>query len=324
MSSRLYSYTADTRSGTIVLGRGSVFWYQKRMALISDIRVKPCLSHEDIAGLNFIRSETGYVFRQHYREGLRSHIMEVLRAEDVQRETRGVVADGVTVFPRARPVKMLRLFRRQFADPREVFDEIRRFKLVAACLGRELIAHSNEFIVAYIFDGRRHVMLCGLQEFVDGEIFDPWLPMTVAGLRRLLQAMNAGREDGEEIVARAVSRARVQAARLTAGARRLIREAGMVPDLSGVGNLILMRDGSLKLVDINNICDVGDKEEIPLDDYGYPSADKAVEVITLLERHLLGRAPDHADPVLGRFLSPKRMRRVRRLARRCRFTNYPG
>jgi len=309
---------------TIVLGRGAILWYHKKMPLIRDIRVKPCLSHEDITGLNFIRSDTGYVFRQHYREGLRSHIMEVLRAEDVQRERRGVVVGGVTVFSRARHVKMLRLFRRRFGGPQEIFDETRRFKLVATCLGRELIAHSNEFIVSYIFEGRKHLMLCGLQEFVAGEIFDPWLPMTVSGLRRLLRSMNAGRKDEEAVVARAVSRARVQAARLSAGARRLIRDSGMVPDLSGVGNLILIRDGSLKLVDINNICDVGAGDEIPLDDYGYPSADKAVEVITLLEHHLLGHAPDPTDPVLGRFLSPQRLRRVRRLARRCRFTNYPG
>ncbi len=294
------------------------------MNFSSDIRVKSCLVHEDIVGLNFIRSQSGYVFRQHYREGLRSHIMEVLPVQEVRREMRGVTVDGVKVFPSARPMKMLRIFRRPFKAPQEVFDEIRRFKLVAACLGRELIAHSNEFIVAYILNGKRHLMLCGLQEFVQGEFFDPWLPMDVAALRHLLDTMNAGRKHRQEIVERAVSRARVQAARLTAGAKRLVREAGMVPDLAGVGNLILMRDGSLKLVDINNICDVGSGDDIPVDEYGYPSADKAVEVIALLERHLLQHCPDHSDPVLGRFLATDRMRRVRRLARRCRFTHYPG
>jgi hypothetical protein len=294
------------------------------MSFSNDIRIRSRLVHEDIVGLNFIRAETGYVFRQHYREGLRSHIMEVLPADDVRRETHGEMVNGVRIFPRARPVKMLRLFRRPFGAPEEVFDETRRFKLVAACLGRELIAHSNEFIVEYIFDGKRHLMLCGLQEFVRGEIFDPWMPMTVSSLRRLLDGMNTGRKHREEIVARAVSRARVQAARLAAGARRLIREAGIVPDLSGIGNLILMRDGSIKLVDINNICDVGTGGDIPLDDCGYPSADKAVEVIALLEHHLLERVPDPLDPVLGAFLSADRRRQVRRLVRRCRFTNYPG
>jgi len=294
------------------------------MHFSKDIRDRSSLAHEDIGGLNFIRPSDHYIYRQHYREGLRSHIMEVLLRADVRRETRGEMVNGIRVFPRARPVKMLRLFRRRFDSLEEVGDEIRRFKLAAACLGKELIAHSNEFIVEYTVDGAGHLMLCGLQEFVCGEVFDPWLPMTVAGLRRMLDAMHAGQERREEAVRRAVVRARVQAAKLVAGTRRLILEASMVPDLAGVGNLILMPDGSIKLVDINNICDIAPGDDIRLDDHGYPSADKAVEVVALLERHLLQRPPDASDPIYDRFLTAERVRRVRRLARRCRFTSYPG
>ena len=43
-----------------------------------DIRDKPVIGHEDVVQLNFVRSPGSYLFRRHYKNGLRSHVMEVL------------------------------------------------------------------------------------------------------------------------------------------------------------------------------------------------------------------------------------------------------
>ena len=47
------------------------------------IRDKRQLTHEDILGLNFVRHPGIYAYRRHYGVGLRSHIMKVLKPEDV-------------------------------------------------------------------------------------------------------------------------------------------------------------------------------------------------------------------------------------------------
>jgi hypothetical protein len=46
--------------------------------MTEDVREKASLNHEAVVGLNFIRDSAIFVFRRHYRQGLRSHIMEVL------------------------------------------------------------------------------------------------------------------------------------------------------------------------------------------------------------------------------------------------------
>ena len=43
-----------------------------------DIRDRPTIDHDDVIALNFIRSSPSCVFRRHFRQGLRSHIMEIL------------------------------------------------------------------------------------------------------------------------------------------------------------------------------------------------------------------------------------------------------
>ncbi len=72
------------------------------MKMEKDIRDKPNISSEDITGLNFIRDSGTYLFRKHYRQGLRSRIMEVLDSNDIQKEIKGEVVDRIRVFPRAR------------------------------------------------------------------------------------------------------------------------------------------------------------------------------------------------------------------------------
>ena len=64
-----------------------------------DVRNKTTLTADDVYRLNFIRHPGTYVFRRHYRQGLRSHIMEVLDPQAVAREKNGVVSDGIKWFP---------------------------------------------------------------------------------------------------------------------------------------------------------------------------------------------------------------------------------
>ncbi|MBU0734796.1 MAG: hypothetical protein KKG10_11670, partial [Proteobacteria bacterium] len=86
--------------------------------------------------------------------GLRSHIMEVLRSADVARETEGVIREGTRWFPRARPLKMLRIFRTRFDSLRNAEEELRRVKIVETYLTPAHVARSNEFLVDYLLQGK--------------------------------------------------------------------------------------------------------------------------------------------------------------------------
>jgi len=102
--------------------------------MTTDIRDKPSLRHDDIMELNFIRSPGGYFYRRHYRAGLRSHIMEVLKREDWEQEEKGVIRDKLMWFPRAKPLKMLRLFRTRFNNRDDAEEELRRVKVILSYL----------------------------------------------------------------------------------------------------------------------------------------------------------------------------------------------
>lgn len=127
-----------------------------------DIRDKRYLSSEDLVRLNFIRDRGSYVFRRHYRHGLRSHIMEVLDPDDIRRERQGIVRDGIRWYPRAKPLKVSRIFRTKFSVLEEALEEIRRVKIIEKYLAPNHLAVSEEFIVDYITDGRNDFILCGL------------------------------------------------------------------------------------------------------------------------------------------------------------------
>ncbi|MBU2429452.1 MAG: hypothetical protein KKH99_02060, partial [Proteobacteria bacterium] len=144
------------------------------MSDIIDIRDQSHLSGEHIVNLNFIKDSDRYVFRKYYRFGLRSHIFEVLLKKDIRTESCGKMADGIRVFPRATPVKIFRILRNRFENLDAVFMEIEKYKMLLKILGPDLIAQSEEFIVDYTGTGGRQVVLCGLQEYIDGEILDPW------------------------------------------------------------------------------------------------------------------------------------------------------
>jgi hypothetical protein len=91
----------------------------------------------------------------------------------------------------------------------------------------------------------------------------------------------------------------------------MIMEAEHVPDLAGVGNLILTRSGAIKLVDINNISRVTFDPKIRVDDRGYPVGDKSIEALCLLEKKLLGKPINKGDPIYKTFLDPERMKDVK-------------
>jgi hypothetical protein len=277
-----------------------------------DIRDRPYLAHADILQLNFIQSPGKYVFRRHYRAGLRSHLMEVLDREDVAREKGGVLVNGLRMFPRAVPLKMLRIFRRRFKDLAEATEEIRRVKSVEACLAPDYIARPAEFLVDYVGPEKREILLAGLQEHVAGEVLEPWGELGKHHLRSLLDRMGMDdRCDPSGARDHWIDQVRTSAGEFVARVRKLIMEARLVPDLAGVGNLLLTRTGNIKLVDINNISEVSPDPVVPLDDRGYPVCDRSIAVLFHLEQKLTGRSPQRDDPPYGPFLDPERIEKVK-------------
>jgi hypothetical protein len=285
----------------------------KRSAL--DIRDHPDIGHDDIVALNFIRPNDRLFFRRHYRHGLRSHIMEVLVAKDVRLETQGHWVDGIRYFPRARPLKMLRLFRSRFGSREQALDEIRRLQILDRYLADSFYARSIEFIVDYRGPEGYATMLCGLQEYVPGEDLDPWhhnpsnqLPEIC---RRLITDHDTAMHLSDEALYR---RIQGQIALFVERIKRMVRETGHIPDLAGIGNILITAAGTVKLVDINNISQLAHDHGIPVDDKGYPVCDKSVEALYLLETHFIGGdAAVRNDPLYRVFLDPQRMRDVRRL-----------
>lgn len=282
----------------------------------ADIRDRQRLEHLDIIGLNFIRAQEGFLFRRHYRMGLRSHIMEVLKPTDVAEEQNGIVKDGLRWFPKATPLKVLRIFRTRFNNLKDAEEELGRVKIVEKYLGSEYVAKSDEFLVDYALEGRYELLLCGLQEYVDGEILDPWGRLDRDYLRSLFRRINSGRGKNWPRAMETWERnVRKGAERALGKIREMITHASLVPDLAGVGNLLLTRMGNIKLVDINNISRVSFEPAIPLDDRGYPVCDKSIEALSLLEQKLLGRPADRGVPLYRTFLDPGRMKEVRSIER---------
>ena len=285
----------------------------------ADIRDKPHIRSEDITGLNFIKDSGSYVFRKHYREGLRSRIMEVLDANDIRKERTGQIIDGIRWFPRARPLIMLRIFVNRFDCLQDAFEEAIKFKVIEKYLGTDLIAVSNEFIVDYVWSGMHEIVLCGLQEYVQGEILDPWGFLDDGYLAGLFDRMRDEHvEDRQRPIGELVRKAYESVDNLVGRLKKMILEGGCIPDLSGVGNLILTPAGNIKLVDINNISPVVFGDEISIDDKGYPVCDKSIEVISILEQKLLQRPIDRKETIYGTFLDPRRMKRVKAVEKKFR------
>jgi len=278
-----------------------------------DPRDKLSLTHDDVVALNFVKAPGIYVYRRHYRAGLRSHIMQVLRREDVEKERTGVLRDGVRRFPKARPLKMLRIFRTRFRNLREAEEELARFKIIETYLAPFHIARSNEFLADFTGPGQKEPILCGLQDYMDGEAINPWNRLDDEELTSLKERMPHPEGPGSQ--REWIANVRTQADRLVLRLKELVSKAGYVPDLAGSGNLILTPPGLIKLVDINNISRVSFDSSILLDDRGYPVCDKSVEALSMLERNLAGRPLDPDDGIYQVFLAPARMEKVRIIER---------
>ena len=277
-----------------------------------DIRDRPALKQDDILKLNFIRSPGNYIYNRHFRAGLRSHIMEVLYRKDWDKGEVGVIEDGLTRFPRARPLKMLRIFRTRFKNLTEAKEELRRVKVIQAYLAPDHLASSEEFLVSYRADRRWDLLLCGLQEFVDGEILDPWGRFEDNDLAFLFSHLAPETPKntavGTSIWIRTV---RKKAEYFIKRLKEMISKTRHIPDLAGIGNLLLTRSGDIKLVDINNISTCSFENTIQLDDRGYPVCDKSVEALFLLEREFMCRPVIKECRIYRTFLDPQRMNEVK-------------
>jgi hypothetical protein len=279
------------------------------MISLTDLPTQKSLSGAEVRQLNFIKDSPNLCFRKYYRQGLRSHIFEVLAADAVFKETQGEVIDGVRWFNRAVPKHVLRIMRSRFLTLNHVLDEIKKYGLVLKCLGPDLIAQSNEFIVEYTGAGKSEIVLCGLQEYVEGAILDPWALFGDHPLPTLYRSRFPGEEDEKSWVASAIESISSFARRT----RRMIVDEGHIPDLAGNGNLILTKRGEIKLVDINNILRLDQYETNLIDDKGYPACDKSVEVLIILEEKILKNKAVTTDPLFGFFLAADRRDKVKKL-----------
>jgi hypothetical protein len=279
-----------------------------------DIRDRLYLNHQDVVRLNFIRNPGKYHYRRHYRAGLRSHIMEVLNSGDLKDETKGIITDGLTWYPRAEPQKMLRIFRIRFKSLAEAEEEVERVKIIQIYLAPDYLANTEEFLVDYISQGKREILLCGLQEYVQGEVVEPWNYLGRDHLISLLYRM--GLKKGKDSVRAAnqwIQTVRKKTEDFIRRIKRMILEANHIPDLAGAGNLLLTRSGHIKLVDINNISAVSFDPIIHVDDKGYPVCDKSIEALYLLEQKLLEKSAHPEDHIYKTFLDPERMNTVKKL-----------
>ena len=268
-----------------------------------DIRDKAYLTHADVVGLNFIRDAGRYRFRRHYRCGLRSHIMEVLDAAQVRQENRGRMVKGVRLYPRAVPLRMLRIFRTRLASISQALDEIVKLRVIETFLARDQFAGSREFIVGYDAPHGPDMLLCGLQEYVQGRKLDPWR-LNSGGIFKIYP-------DKDRRAQRAFAAQLYKSAqRFVAGITAMIQKAGYIPDIAGQRNLLVTRMGNIRLVDINNVSRVNYDTRIYIDDRGYPVCDKSVEALALIDRHLCAGRNCAGQLLFRMFLDPGRMRAV--------------
>lgn len=279
-----------------------------------DIRNRKHISHQDISALNFIKKQNQYIFRKYYKQGLRSQIIEILLASDVWKQNQGDTIDGIKHYPVAKPFKILRIFRTKFDSLSEIIREIRKYKIVEKYLPSDCYAKSIEFIVEYINEGQHDYILCGLQDYVAGKVFNPWELDRKNHLANLIKNIQSQGYNPLQITEeQLVQQVQKQVEKFVKGLKKMIVEAGYVPDLAGIGNFILTYDGSIKLVDINNISKVSFGPGISLDDKGYPVIDKSIEALSIIEQKLLNRTIDRNEKIYQTFLDSQRMKEVKDL-----------
>ena len=245
--------------------------------------------------------------------GLRSHIMEVLRPEDIDRERRGIELNGIMHFPKAVPVKIMRLFRAKFHCLEEALLEVKRVKLVEKYLAPDFIAQSEEFLVHYALGQKLELLLCGLQVYVKGQALDPWSPVTTLPFKDLLLRMLSHSNVKDYDLESLACKAKLQMEEFIERIKKMIIDSGHIPDLAGVGNILLTPSGQTVLVDINNISKIVLSNKIYLDDRGYPVCDKSIQALYFLEKKVTGKDPDRTESVYQIFMSEDRLREVHKL-----------
>jgi hypothetical protein len=147
---------------------------------------------------------------------------------------------------------------------------------------------------------------------VEGEILDPWGPITITHLTGLLVRMNQrSQERLQSSPEFQIQRVRTQTEKFIEDVKKMILEAGHVPDLAGVGNILLTPSGSVRLVDINNVSKVNFDSSIKVDDRGYPVCDTSIKALALLEQKILDRPVNMKETIYRTFLDTQRMKKVR-------------
>lgn len=206
---------------------------------------------------------------------------------------------------------MFRIFRQHFADSESIFREIKKYNLLLKWLGKGFIATSQEFIVDYRETNSSRIVLCGLQEYVKGDILDPWRLYDKACLDDIFSIRGYDPDRAAKCIRTLTDNIRSFVKRI----REMIFHTGFIPDLAGNGNLVITPRGRLKLVDINNIVRFNADDIIRIDDKGYPSCDVSVQVLAILEQAILGKTIKDSDPFYGIFLSEERKQTVKDLER---------
>jgi len=125
-----------------------------------------------------------------------------------------------------------------------------------------------------------------------------------------------GVDDSAMIISQWPRKIRKNAETFVSKVKQMIMETNHVPDLAGVGNLLLTKSGDIKLVDINNISSVSFDNNIKLDDRGYPVCDKSIEALFFLERKLSGGSSHIDTPPYKTFLDPERMKEVKAIEKK--------
>ena len=211
-------------------------------------------------------------------------------------ELRAHIAIGVKI------VYITRIFKKKFSR-RDVQKEIDHYKILQQWLPESHYAVSSEFMVNYTRGSEKNILLCGFQEYVSGEAVDLWHQNALLKIEGIMK----GAHDG------ALSTALDNLASFINCIKNMIMNTGAIPDLAGVGNLIITPLGIVKLVDINNISKLSMTHHIPIDDKGYPVSDKSIQALFQIETRILGRPRDATDTLYRFFLDRQRMKEVSEL-----------
>jgi hypothetical protein len=238
--------------------------------------------------------------------------MEILDPTDVDVEQTGKMVASVRWFSKATPRRMFRIFRARLKTLENALFEISRIKIVERYLAPDFMARSTECIVDYQGPEGRDLMLCGFQEYVAGEILDPWTILDAADLLPALYETFRC-QDRPLTISRNqwIATVRQKGCRFISKIKLMISEAGHIPDLAGAGNLIITASGGIRLVDINNISCVSIDPSIHLDEKGYPVCDKSIEALSLIEEKILGRPVDMQEKIYKWFLDPNRQKALK-------------